>query len=141
MVKVNLDVLFYRQHPCRLSCISTTVAADGLVLLLVLILLPLGLVAVASCGCLRELTVGSFNLVGPLLGRRDLRRLEHLSFGGGFANKGLHLLFPLLDLKSLHVTVSAAVHFVVRCGAVGCGISCTSPSASALQHGACCMLN
>jgi hypothetical protein len=64
-----------------------------------------GLAAVASCGKLRVLTVGSFNLVRPLLGRQDLRCLEHLSFGAGFANKGLHLLFPLLDLKSLHITV------------------------------------
>lgn len=70
----------------------------------------------ASCAGLRELTVGSFNLVGPLLGRRDLRRLEHLSFGGGFANKGLHLLFPLLDLKSLHVTVSHAAPHLTAAG-------------------------
>jgi hypothetical protein len=61
---------------------------------------------VAACSRLRVLTVGSFNLVRPLLGRQDLKRLEHLSFGGGFANKGLHLLFPLLELKSLHITVS-----------------------------------
>jgi hypothetical protein len=66
---------------------------------------PAGLSAVASCSFLRVLTVGSFNLVRPVLGRQDLSRLEHLSFGGGFANKGLHLLFPLLDLKSLHITV------------------------------------
>jgi hypothetical protein len=64
-----------------------------------------GLSAVASCRFLRGLTVGSFNLVRPVLGRQDLRLLEHLSFGGGFANKGLHLLFPLLDLRSLHITV------------------------------------
>jgi hypothetical protein len=69
------------------------------------IAVPAGLSAVASCRFLRGLTVGSFNLVRPVLGRQDLRRLEHLSFGGGFANKGLHLLFPLLDLKSLHITV------------------------------------
>jgi hypothetical protein len=54
------------------------------------------------------LTVGSFNLVRPVLSRKDLRRLEHLSFGGGFANKGLNLLFPLLDLRSLHIMVRNA---------------------------------
>jgi hypothetical protein len=64
--------------------------------------------AVATCTNLRVLTVGSFNLVRPVLSRKDLRRLEHLSFGGGFANKGLNLLFPLLDLKSLHITVRGA---------------------------------
>lgn len=76
------------------------------VFLVVCVLWPAGLAAVAACSRLRVLTVGSFNLVRPLLGRQDLKRLEHLSFGGGFANKGLHLLFPLLELKSLHITVS-----------------------------------
>lgn len=71
-----------------------------------------GLSAVASCPDLRVLTVGSFNLVHPLPGRQDLKRLEHLSFGGGFANKGLHLLFPLLDLRSLHITVGVRECFV-----------------------------
>jgi hypothetical protein len=67
-----------------------------------------GLSAVATCTNLRVLTVGSFNLVRPVLSRKDLRRLEHLSFGGGFANKGLNLLFPLLDLRSLHIMVRIA---------------------------------
>ena len=61
------------------------------------------------------LTVGSFNLVRPPLAKADLRRLEHLSFGGGFANKGLHLLFPLLNLRSLHITVRPAGEGVCVC--------------------------
>lgn len=64
-----------------------------------------GLAAVASCPELRVLAAGSFNLVRPACNPKGLAKLEHLSFGGGFANKGLHLLFPLLKLKSLYVQV------------------------------------
>ncbi|KAF6259488.1 hypothetical protein COO60DRAFT_1638311 [Scenedesmus sp. NREL 46B-D3] len=62
-----------------------------------------GLAAVASCPELKVLAAGSFNLVRPACNPKGLAKLEHLSFGGGFANKGLHLLFPLLRLKSLYV--------------------------------------
>ncbi|KAF8072681.1 FBXL14 [Scenedesmus sp. PABB004] len=62
-----------------------------------------GLAAVAACPELRVLSAGSFNLVRPRANPRGLQKLEHLSFGGGFANKGLALLFPLLRLRSLHV--------------------------------------
>jgi hypothetical protein len=65
-----------------------------------------GLAAVAACPQVKVLAVGSFNLVRPnLCNPKGLQKLEHLSFGGGFANKGLHLLFPLLNLKSLYVQV------------------------------------
>jgi len=73
-----------------------------------------GLAAVAACPQLKILAVGSFNLVRPnLCNPKGLQKVEHLSFGGGFANKGLHLLFPLLNLKSLYVQVSpASAHLV-----------------------------
>lgn len=61
-----------------------------------------GLSALAGCASLRQLSAGSFNLK-RLLPRGGFPALEHLSFGGGFANKGLQLLFPLPALKSLHV--------------------------------------
>jgi hypothetical protein len=57
-----------------------------------------------ACGALRSLTAGSFNLTRkppPGFGAS----LERLTFGGGFANKNLDLLFPLPRLRSLHATV------------------------------------
>eukprot|EP00879_Flechtneria_rotunda_P008680 GHRR01009093.1.p1 GENE.GHRR01009093.1~~GHRR01009093.1.p1 ORF type:complete len:389 (+),score=107.10 GHRR01009093.1:221-1387(+) len=68
----------------------------------------IGLAAVAACPELKVLNAGSFNLVRPNMGNnpKGLQKLEHLSFGGGFAHIGLHLLFPLLRLKSLHIHVS-----------------------------------
>ncbi|KIZ06726.1 hypothetical protein MNEG_1222 [Monoraphidium neglectum] len=57
----------------------------------------------AACGALRSLTAGSFNLTRkppPGFGAS----LERLTFGGGFANKNLDLLFPLPRLRSLHAT-------------------------------------
>jgi hypothetical protein len=81
---------------------------------------------VAGCPELRELTVGSFNLVRPDLGRSGLRKLQHLAFGSGFANRGLHLLFPLLELRSLHVTV--------RPGGVGVGASTQAQEVSPITR-------
>jgi hypothetical protein len=51
---------------------------------------------------LEYLSAGSFNLTG-LPPRAFGARLSHLSFGGGFACKGLRFLFPLPKLASLHV--------------------------------------
>jgi hypothetical protein len=51
---------------------------------------------------LEYLSAGSFNLSG-LPPRAFGARLTHLSFGGGFACKGLRFLFPLPRLASLHV--------------------------------------
>ncbi|KAI8471213.1 MAG: hypothetical protein J3K34DRAFT_520708 [Monoraphidium minutum] len=62
-----------------------------------------GLQSLAACSALRSLTAGSFNL-----SRKPPRAfgasLQRLTFGGGFANKGLDLLFPLPRLTSLHAT-------------------------------------
>ena len=70
-----------------------------------------GLEHLATAPGLRHLRAGSFNLLvgveGPR-GRRGLPHLQHLSFGGSFANKGLHLLFPMPTLTSLHVQVRRA---------------------------------
>jgi hypothetical protein len=95
-----------------------------------------GLSHLGRCRALRHLTAGSFNLdagwepascscssyssgsdlLGP--GKEDQGGrgggakklqppLEHLSFGGAFANKGLQHLFPVPSLTSLHVQVSS----------------------------------
>lgn len=72
------------------------------------------------------LAAGSFNLVRPACNPKGLAKLEHLSFGGGFANKGLHLLFPLLKLKSLYVQgIDSVTDCVMR------HISCSQKQ---LQH-------
>ncbi|WIA08666.1 hypothetical protein OEZ85_008093 [Tetradesmus obliquus] len=85
-----------------------------------------GLAAVASCPELKVLAAGSFNLVRPACNPKGLAKLEHLSFGGGFANKGLHLLFPLLKLKSLYVQgIDSVTDSVMR------HISCSQKQ---LQH-------
>lgn len=65
-----------------------------------------GLAAVAACPELKILAVGSFNLARPphqMANPKGLQKLEHLSFGGCFASKGLHVLFPLLKLRSLSI--------------------------------------
>lgn len=62
-----------------------------------------GLASLSGCGSLRHLAAGSFNLMSKA--PRGFQSLESLSFGGGFANKGLHLLFPLPRLVSLNVQV------------------------------------
>jgi hypothetical protein len=104
---------------------------------------------------LKVLAAGSFNLVRPTCNPKGLAKLEHLSFGGGFANKGLQLLFPLLKLKSLYVQVCVHVRVqthhawletssaVVQAGSLQrlllpCWASQSSrPSGGALHQGAC----
>jgi hypothetical protein len=77
---------------------------------------------VASCPELKVLAAGSFNLVRPACNPKGLAKLEHLSFGGGFANKGLHLLFPLLKLKSLYVQVCLLLCWIVTHAALPAGL-------------------
>ncbi len=91
-----------------------------------------GLGALAGCASLRRLSAGSFNLK-RLLPRGAFPALEHLSFGGGFANKGLQLLFPLPALRSLHVQVGGPV-WGGRAGSVAC-IVCAQQWSVIFQHG------
>jgi hypothetical protein len=60
--------------------------------------------SLSGCPSLSSLSVGSFNLSRPPPPGFGAA-LERLTFGGGFANKGLNLLFPLPRLRSLHASV------------------------------------
>lgn len=62
-----------------------------------------GVAMLADCRVLVSLSAGSFNLTRPPPAGFGAR-LERLSFGGGSANKGLEMLFPLPALRSVHAT-------------------------------------
>jgi len=66
-----------------------------------------GMAYLAACPSLTRLAAGSFYLERRASGG-GFARLQHLSFGGSYQNKGLDLLFPLPALRSLHVQVPVA---------------------------------
>lgn len=63
-----------------------------------------GWAALAACSGLQNLDVGGFN-IARRLPPPAFAALLHLSFGGQFANQGLHLLFPLPALRVLVLQV------------------------------------